>query len=111
MKSAAPWSFLSTSIKALTVVLSDTTALLHVTQGTIFAFWIAKFSDATLFQYENTAVLTYKDRSRGWDKGKPFQGYGSNAIVMTRTAQGWRVVADIVGADPPEPQQTDESKK
>ena len=69
------------------------------------------FSDAILFQYENTAVLTYKDRSRGWDKGKAFQGYGSNAIVMTRTAQGWRVVADIVGADPPEPQQRHQRKK
>jgi hypothetical protein len=69
-----------------------------------------KFSDAILYQYENTAILTYKDRSRGLDKGKPFEGYGSNAIVMTRTLQGWRVAADIVGADPPDPEKKDENK-
>lgn len=69
------------------------------------------FSDVILYQYDNTAILTYKDRSRGVDKGQPFEGYGSNAIVMTRTPQGWRVAADIVGADPPEPKPREARKE
>ncbi len=62
-----------------------------------------RFYDAVLHQYENTAILTYKAWTRGSDKGKPFEGYGSAALVMTRTAEGWRTVADIVGQEPPAP--------
>ena len=60
-----------------------------------------RLDDVILYQYENTAILTYKDLSRGTDKGHAFEGYGSGAIIMTRTADGWRVAADIMGPDPP----------
>jgi len=59
--------------------------------------------DAILYQEESSAILTYKSWTRGMDKGKPFEGTGSAALVMTRTAKGWRVLADIVGQDPPAP--------
>lgn len=62
-----------------------------------------KFFDVVLHQYENTAILTYKAWTRGTDKGKPFEGYGSAALVMSRTPDGWRVVADIVGQEPDPP--------
>lgn len=61
------------------------------------------FYDVVLHQYENSAILTYKSWDRGSDKGHPFEGYGSAAMVMTRTPEGWRVVADIVGQEPPTP--------
>ncbi len=64
--------------------------------------------DAVLYQEENSAILTYKSWTRGMDKGRPFEGTGSAAVVMTRTAKGWRVSADIMGQDPPAPV---ESKK
>ena len=57
--------------------------------------------DAVLYQEENSAILTYKSWTRGMDKGQPFEGTGSAALVMTRTAKGWRVSADIMGQDPP----------
>ncbi len=59
--------------------------------------------DAILYQEENSAVLTYKSKMKGMDKGRPFEGYGSAAVVMTRTPKGWRVSADINGQDPPSP--------
>lgn len=59
--------------------------------------------DAVLYQEENSAILTYKSWQRGMDKGRPFEGNGSAAVVMTRTADGWRVSADIQGQDPPAP--------
>ncbi len=61
------------------------------------------FYDVVLHQYEHTAVLTLKAWSRGSDKGHPFEGYGSAAMVLTRTAEGWRVVADIMGQEPAPP--------
>jgi hypothetical protein len=67
---------------------------LRVSEGRIF--------DAILYQEENSAVLTYKFWTKGMDKGHSFEGTGSAAIVMTRTADGWRVSADIMGQDPPE---------
>jgi hypothetical protein len=59
--------------------------------------------DAILYQEENSAILTYKSWTKGSDKGHPFEGHGSAALVMTRTSEGWRVTADIMGQDPPEP--------
>ena len=62
--------------------------------------------DVVLHQYENTAILTYKSWDKGTDKGKPFEGYGSAALVMTKTPSGWRAVADIVGQEPDPPPPT-----
>ena len=56
--------------------------------------------DHTLFQHDNTAIFTFKVWSAGEDKGKLFGGCGSWVTVMTRTPQGWRAAADIVGAEP-----------
>lgn len=66
---------------------------LRVSEGRIF--------DAILYQQENSAILTYKSWTKGSDKGHPFEGTGSAAIVMSRTSDGWRVTADIMGQDPP----------
>jgi hypothetical protein len=67
---------------------------LRVSEGRIF--------DAILYQQENSAILTYKSWTKGSDKGHPFEGTGSAALVMTRTSAGWRVTADIMGQDPPD---------
>lgn len=56
--------------------------------------------DHRLFQHENTAIFTCKGWARGEDKGVAFEGCGSWVTVITRTPEGWRVVADIVGAEP-----------
>lgn len=68
------------------------------------------FYDVVLHQYENSAILTYKSWERGSDKGHLFEGYGSAAMVMTRTGEGWRVVADIVGQEPSAPPDTPEGQ-
>lgn len=61
------------------------------------------FQDVVLHQHENTALVTYKLHSRGEDRGEPFDDFRSGALVLTRTADGWRVAADILGQDPPHP--------
>ena len=66
---------------------------LRILDGRIF--------DAILYQQEGSAILTYKSWTKGSDKGHPFEGTGSAALVMTRTSAGWRVTADIMGQDPP----------
>ena len=63
--------------------------------------------DAAFYQYENTAVVTYKTRQTGEDKGEPFDRRGSGLIVLTRTAEGWRVASDIVGQSPAAPEDED----
>jgi hypothetical protein len=68
---------------------------LRISEGRIY--------DAILYQHDHSAILTYKSWTRGMDKGRPFEGYGSAALVMTKTTQGWRVAADIMGQDPPVP--------
>lgn len=55
------------------------------------------FDEIVLHQYENTAIVTYKAHSKGRDKGAAFEDHGAAAIVMSRTSDGWRVVADIAG--------------
>jgi hypothetical protein len=55
----------------------------------------------TLFQYENTAVFSYKSYSTGgMDKGKPYEGTGSALIVMSKENGVWKIIADILGHDP-----------
>jgi hypothetical protein len=54
-----------------------------------------------LFQYENTAILTYKSYTTGgMDKGKPFEGTGSSLIIMSKENGIWKVISDIIGQDP-----------
>lgn len=59
--------------------------------------------DVVFHQYENTALLTYKMRQRGEDKGEPFETHSSGMTVLTRTPEGWRVAADIIGRRPVPP--------
>ena len=59
--------------------------------------------DVVFHQYANTAIVTFKMRQRGEDKGRPFEGYRSGVTVLTRTSEGWRVAADIIGKDPAPP--------
>ncbi len=51
----------------------------------------------------NTALVTFHASEAGEDKGRPFRGTGSWVTVFTRTPDGWRVMADIVGQDPAPP--------
>lgn len=62
-----------------------------------------KIYDVVFHQYENTAILTYKMWQRGEDRGEPIEGHGSGVTVLTRTPEGWRVAADIIGQDPDPP--------
>ncbi|MDX1661530.1 MAG: nuclear transport factor 2 family protein [Gemmatimonadota bacterium] len=65
--------------------------------------------DLVFHQYENTALVTYKMWTRGEDKGHPIEGYASGVTVLTRTPDGWRVAADIIGQDPEPPSDPDSS--
>jgi hypothetical protein len=59
--------------------------------------------DTRLFQYKNTAIVTYKTYGKGVDKGKTWEGYSSGLCVITKGKDGWKVVSDIIGYDPPAP--------
>ncbi len=59
--------------------------------------------DARLFQYKSTAIVTYKTYGKGTDKGKIWEGYSSGICVMSKEKDGWKVVSDIIGYDPPPP--------
>jgi hypothetical protein len=59
--------------------------------------------DYVLFQYENTAILTYHSYEKGMDKGKPFEGRGTFVTVMGKEDGVWKIVSDIIGQDPPDP--------
>ena len=59
--------------------------------------------DLILYQYEAVAILAYHSHDKGMDKGEPFDGYGSNLIVMGKEKGVWKVIADIIGADPVPP--------
>lgn len=54
----------------------------------------------TLFQYENTAVFSYKVYGKGMDKGKPFENTNSSLILMSKESGSWKIIADILGQDP-----------
>ena len=59
--------------------------------------------DIRLFQYENTAIVTYKTYGKGVDKGKSWEGFSSGICVISKGKDGWKVVSDIIGYDPPAP--------
>jgi ketosteroid isomerase-like protein len=58
------------------------------------------FSDIILHQYENLALVTYKSHSKGMDKGKPFEGWTTGIVAVTKENGEWKVTADIIGKDP-----------
>ena len=51
-------------------------------------------------QYENTALVTYKTWNVRMDMGRERALLGSGLMVLTRTADGWKVVSDSVGREP-----------
>lgn len=67
--------------------------------------------DVAFYQYENTAIATYKTHQTGEDMGEPFDLYGSGLMVLTRTPEGWRVVSNIIGQNPPPPASETEAER
>ena len=57
-----------------------------------------------LYQYETTAILTYHSYEKGVDKGKSFEGRGSFITVMSKEDGVWKILSDIIGADPAAPE-------
>lgn len=64
--------------------------------------WLALFLLAPLPALAQDFDITHAG-SQGADKGQPFQGDGSAALVMRPTGDGWRAAADIVGEEPDPP--------
>jgi hypothetical protein len=56
--------------------------------------------DETLYQYENSAILIFKEWKKGNDKGKSFESTRSVLIVMSRENGKWKILSDIIGQDP-----------
>ena len=56
-----------------------------------------------LYQYETTAILAYHTYEKGMDKGETYEGRGSFVTVMSKENGVWKVMADIIGADPAPP--------
>ncbi len=68
-------------------------------------------SDFVLYQFENTAILTYHSFAKGSDKGVAGEGYESFILVMGKENGVWKILSDIIGQDPtPPPTPTKPSK-
>ena len=65
--------------------------------------------DEVLYQYENTAVLIFKEWQHLTDKGVEKESLNSVLIVMGKENGKWVVIADIIGMKPQPP--TAASKK
>lgn len=59
-----------------------------------------EYYDLILYQFENTAMVTYKSFGSGMDKGKPFESYESGILTMGKEGGTWKVLADIIGKQP-----------
>jgi hypothetical protein len=59
-----------------------------------------------LYQYEDTAIAAYHTRQSGEDRGRRFDDLmTSNLIVMGKVDGEWKVLSDIIGAEPSPPEQ------
>lgn len=56
--------------------------------------------DQVLYQYENTAILVFKEWQHLVDKGVEKESYGSVLIVMGKENGQWKVISDIIGRKP-----------
>lgn len=56
--------------------------------------------DEVLYQYENTAVLIFKEWQHLTDKGVEKESVNSVLIVMGKENGKWVVIADIIGMKP-----------
>lgn len=62
--------------------------------------------DEVLYQYENTAVLIFKEWQHLTDKGVEKESINSVLIVMGKENGKWVVIADVIGMKPEQPVQT-----
>jgi hypothetical protein len=58
------------------------------------------FYDEVLYQYENTAILIFKEWQHLTDKGVEKESLNSVLIVMGKEKEKWVVIADIIGMKP-----------
>ncbi len=58
------------------------------------------FYDEVLYQYENTAILIFKEWQHLTDKGVEKESINSVLIVMGKEKEKWVVIADIIGMKP-----------
>lgn len=58
--------------------------------------------DEVLYQYENTAILIFKEWQHLTDKGVEKESINSVLIVMGKENGRWVVIADIIGMRPKE---------
>ncbi len=56
--------------------------------------------DEVLYQYENTAILIFKEWQHLTDKGIEKESINSVLIVMGKEKEKWVVIADIIGMKP-----------
>jgi hypothetical protein len=70
-----------------------------------------KVSDVTLYQYENSAIVTYVSTTKGVDRGKPFETFSSHLIVIGKENGGWKITADVIGREPSRPAEGPATKK
>jgi hypothetical protein len=56
--------------------------------------------DEVLYQYENMAVLIFKEWQHIQDKGVEKKSVNSVLILLARESGHWKVVADIIGQKP-----------
>jgi hypothetical protein len=56
--------------------------------------------DEVLYQYENMAVLIFKEWQHIQDKGVEKKSVNSVLILLTRENSHWKVAADIIGQKP-----------
>jgi hypothetical protein len=66
--------------------------------------------DEVLYQYENTAVLIFKEWQHLKDKGVEKEVTNSVLILMGKENNKWVVIADIIGMKPKNPVQNSSSK-
>ena len=59
--------------------------------------------DEVLYQYENTAVLIFKEWQHLTDKGVEKESLNSVLIIMGKENGRWVVIADIIGMKPQPP--------
>lgn len=69
-----------------------------------------KISDITLFQYENSAIVTFISKSKGVNHGKPFENFASQLVIIGKESGLWKVMADVVGQEPDRPSTNPETK-
>ncbi|MBL7871736.1 MAG: hypothetical protein JNM78_09015 [Cyclobacteriaceae bacterium] len=59
--------------------------------------------DEVLYQYENTAVLMFKEWQHLTDKGVVKESLNSVLILLGKENGKWKVLADIIGREPKSP--------